>query len=275
MTDRNVLITGCSSGIGRALAEEFLRQGFRVYAGARNTDSLNNLTSEQLTPVQLDVNNPDDVEQAIQRIQQDSSALNVLINNAGYAAMGPMLDLSAEQIQQQFQTNVFAPVALVQAAFPLLKSAQVAQVINIGSVSGILTTPFSGAYCASKAAIHSLSDALRMELAPFGIKVITVQPGAIESSFGDNSLANVKPVLKDHSVYQSLQQSIEARAIASQENPTPAHEFAKELMAQILSQPDEVIRIGHGSKLLPLMKRWLPTEWVDKLLMKRFGLDTL
>ena len=279
MNRKNVLITGCSSGIGQALAEEYLRQGYRVYATARNIANLAHLTDEQLFPLAMDVNNSDDIAAAIKIITEEDGHLNCLINNAGYAAMGPMAELSHDLLQQQFATNVFAPLALTQATVPLLRAAATeerpAQVVNIGSVSGILTTPFSGAYCATKAALHSISDALRMELAPFGIHVVTVQPGAIQSKFGDNSLANLIKGLKKDSLYLPLKNQMEARATASQDNPTPAEEFARELIAQLLSKPDDVIRIGHGSRILPLIARWLPTSLSDRILSKKFGLNRL
>ena len=279
MNTKTVLITGCSSGIGRALTEEFLRHGYLVYAAARNTESLANLTSEHLIPLQMDVNNADDITRVATTIRERSGHLHCLINNAGYAAMGPVAELSSESLQQQFATNVFAPVALTKALLPLLQAGQnekhPAQVVNIGSVSGILTTPFSGAYCATKAALHALSDALRMELAPFNIQVITVQPGAIQSKFGDNSLANLGDLIQPDSLYSPLKQQIQARATASQDNPTPAADFARELMAQLLSQPDPVIRIGNGSRALPFMKRWIPLALLDKILSKKFGLLAL
>ncbi|MCH2039055.1 MAG: SDR family oxidoreductase [Saccharospirillaceae bacterium] len=275
MSARTVLITGCSSGIGRALTEEFLRHGFRVYAAARNTQSLSGLISDQLIPISMDVNNPDDIASTAETITNDGGKLDYLINNAGYAAMGPVVELSTEDLKQQFETNVFAPIALTKALLPMLRASGNAQVVNIGSVSGILTTPFSGAYCATKAALHALSDALRMELAPFNIKVVTVQPGAIESKFGDNSLENMSNLIDEQSLYAPLKKSIQDRATASQDNPTPTKEFATELMAQLLSQPDAVIRIGNGSRALPFIRRWIPIEWVDKLLSKKFGLDSL
>ena len=279
MNTKTVLITGCSSGIGRALTEEFLRHGYLVYAAARNTESLANLTSEYLIPLQMDVNNANDITRVATTIRERSGHLHCLINNAGYAAMGPVAELSSESLQQQFATNVFAPIALTKALLPLLQAGQnekhPAQVVNIGSVSGILTTPFSGAYCATKAALHALSDALRMELAPFNIQVITVQPGAIQSKFGDNSLANVLQRISDESLYAPLKEAIKARAMASQDDPTPASEFAASLVAQLLNKPKAVIRIGNGSLGLPLLKRWLPVAILDKILSKKFNLPSL
>lgn len=276
MTVKTVLITGCSSGIGRALTEAFLLRGYRVYAAVRTAGSLQDLQHAQLRELVLDVNDPDAIAAAMAHIEADSGYLNTLVNNAGFAAMGPVLELDEQRLQQQFATNVFAPVALTRACLSLLRQAasagQPAQVVNIGSISGITTTPFSGAYCASKAALHSLSDALRMELAPFNIQVITVQPGAIESKFGDNSLASLSNLITDDSLYAPLRPFIQARATASQQNPTPAPEFAEILVQRLDTNPTEVLRIGNGSRALPLLKWLLPTRLLDRILRKRFGL---
>ena len=274
------LITGCSSGIGRALCEEYLSKGFYVYASARNIHSLEDLAdNNQLKKITLDVNDSSSIHNAIARIKQDHDHLDVLINNAGYAAMGPLVDMPIEDLRAQFETNVFAPMELTKACLPLLmsnkNSERNSQVVNIGSVSGITPTPFSGAYCATKAALHALSDAQRMELKPFGVDVIIVQPGAIESKFGDNSLANVLQRITDKSLYAPLKEAIKARATASQDNPTPASEFAKILVAQLLNKPRSTIRIGNGSLGLPLLKRWLPESILDKILSKKFNLPSL
>lgn len=276
MTKKTVLITGCSSGIGQALAKELHNCGYKVYATARNLDSLATLRHANINTLVLDVNNNQQIQDVVTQIQQNDGLLNCVINNAGFAAMGPVAELDTEALQRQFATNVFAPMALTRACLPLLlnaaKQGQSAQVVNIGSISGILTTPFSGAYCATKSAIHSLSDALRMELKPFGIEVITVQPGAIQSEFGNNALANLANVIAPDSLFAPLKSNIEARATASQENPTPAAEFARLLVAQLQNHPNAEIKIGNGSKLLPFIKKWLPTRTVDSILMKRFGL---
>jgi NAD(P)-dependent dehydrogenase (short-subunit alcohol dehydrogenase family) len=287
---KTVLITGCSSGIGRALCEKYLAKGFHVYASARNIHSLDDLTeNSELKKLTLDVNDASSIHNAVAHIKQDHNRLDVLINNAGYAAMGPLVDMPIEDLRAQFETNVFAPMELTKACLPLLMakkesakkestnndSTPNAQVVNIGSVSGITTTPFSGAYCATKAALHSLSDAHRMELAPFGIDVITVQPGAIESKFGDNSLMNVLQRITPESLYAPLKDAIKARATASQDDPTPAADFAESLVEQLLNKPKAVIRIGNGSFGLPLLKRWLPVTILDKILSKKFDLPSL
>lgn len=277
MTNLSVLITGCSSGIGQALALKFHQRGYTVFATARNIDMLTPLADQGIYTFALDVNNSQDIHAIVAHIAQKTGALNILINNAGFAAMGPVAELTTEALSQQFATNVFAPMALARAALPLLRKAaaqqQPAQIVNIGSISGLVTTPFSGAYCATKSAIHSLSDALRMELKPFGIDVITVQPGAIQSKFGDNSLASLANLIGADSWYAPVKSHIEARATASQQKPTPASEFADILVSKLTqAKVPNTIKIGNGSTLLPLLKKILPSNTLDKILMKKFGL---
>lgn len=276
MSKRTVLITGCSSGIGRALALEFLRNNYQVFASARKIETLEELKPLGINILTLDVNDDLSIQQALAEVTKHSNTLDCLVNNAGFGAMGPSIEFSSQALQEQFATNVFAPMAMAQACLPLMrKAAQTsgkAQLINIGSISGIVTTPFSGAYCATKAALHSLSDALRMELKPFGIEVITIQPGAIQSKFGDNALKSLAGLITDSSLYADRRSGMEARATASQQNPTTAEEFAQILVRKIQYNPKAEIKIGNTSTLLPLLKRLLPTRVLDKILMKKFGL---
>ncbi len=273
---RVVLITGCSSGIGRALAQELHKRGLRVYASARRPESLEDLTRAGIQAIKLDVTSNDDIQNALTQIQQEAGHIDILINNAGYGAMGPVAEMPMVEINQEFETNVFAPVALIQALIPHMISRRSGSIINVGSVSGILTTPFAGVYCATKAALHSLSDALRMELAPFNIKVIMVQPGAIRSNFGVNALAAVDRVIRAGSHYQAVEDGIRARANASQRRATPSTELAKLIADNILKpDPPAVIRGGMGSVVMPTMKHLLPTVLLDKLLSRQFGLHRL
>ncbi|WP_259466453.1 SDR family NAD(P)-dependent oxidoreductase, partial [Pseudomonas aeruginosa] len=145
----------------------------------------------------------------------------------------------------------------------------------VGSVSGVLVTPFAGAYCASKAAVHALSDALRLELAPFGVEVLEVQPGAIASNFGASASREMGSVVDERSPWWPLRRQIQARAAASQDNPTSAEDFARQLLAAVQRRPrPPLVRIGNGSRALPALARWLPRGLLERLLKKRFGLDT-
>ncbi|WP_201196729.1 SDR family oxidoreductase [Pseudomonas fluorescens] len=266
------LITGCSSGIGRALADVFKTAGYQVWASARKAEDVAVLAAAGFNAVQLDVNDGPALEQLSEQINQQHGGLDVLINNAGYGAMGPLLDGGVPAMQRQFETNVFAIVGVTRAFFPVLRRAR-GIVVNIGSVSGVLVTPFAGAYCASKAAVHALSDALRMELAPFGVRVMEVQPGAIASSFARNAGQEAEQLISEQSPWFALREGIRARARASQDKPTPASEFAAGLLKAVQQdKPPRLIRLGNGSRALPLLATLLPQGVLESTLMRRFGL---
>jgi len=265
----NVLITGCSSGIGRALAEAFKAAGYDVLASARRKDDVIALNQAGFHAVQLDVNDAT----ALKALAAHLGELDVLINNAGYGAMGPLLDGGTEAMQRQFETNVFSIVGVTQALFPALRKRK-GLVVNIGSVSGVLVTPFAGAYCASKAAVHALSDALRMELAPFGVRVMEVQPGAIDTHFAKNAGAQAELLINEQSPWWPLRDGIRARSQASQDKPTPATVFAADVLKAVQQlQPPRLLRSGNGSRALPLLAAWLPKGLLETVLKKRFGLN--
>ncbi|BAN46907.1 SDR family oxidoreductase [Metapseudomonas resinovorans] len=272
MPSPTALITGCSSGIGRALADAFKAAGYSVWASARKPQDLASLQAAGFIAVELDVNDRAAVAALAERLEREAGGLDVLVNNAGYGAMGPLLDGGVEALRKQFDTNVFALVDLTRACFPLLRKRR-GLVVNIGSVSGVLVTPFAGAYCASKAAVHALSDALRLELAPFGIELMEVQPGAIASSFGSNASREAEAVIAEGSPWWPVREGIRARARASQDKPTPAEDFARVLLAAVQRTPrPALVRIGNGSRALPILARWVPKALLDRVLKKRFGL---
>lgn len=273
MTQPIALITGCSSGIGRALADVFKGAGYRVWATARKAEDLASLQAAGFVAIELDVNDSAAIERLATRMNDETGGLDVLVNNAGYGAMGPLLDGGVEGMRRQFETNVFAIVGITRALFPLLRRSK-GLVINIGSVSGVLVTPFAGAYCASKAAVHALSDALRMELAPFSIDVMEVQPGAIASHFGTNASREAEHLIGEDSPWWPLREGIRARANASQDNPTPASHLARNLLAAVQGKKrPHLLRLGNGSHALPLMAALLPHRLLEKILRKRFGLN--
>ena len=222
-----------------------------MWATARKPAEVAQLRAEGFVAVQLDVNDRLEVDQLSARIKQNGKGLDILINNAGYGAMGPVLDAGVEGIKLQFETNVFSVV------------------------SGVLVTPFAGAYCASKAAVHALSDALRMELAPFGIRVMEVQPGAIDTSFAKNASAQVEHLIAEDSPWWPMREGIRARAHASQDNPTPVSELTDAVFqATQKTKPPALLRHGNGSRAMPLLASLVPRALLQKILMKRFGLNT-
>ncbi|MEM9091986.1 MAG: SDR family oxidoreductase [Cyanobacteria bacterium P01_F01_bin.53] len=268
-----VLITGCSSGIGRALCWAFHRRGDRVVATARDVEALEALSRVGMCTLALDVTNAEAITQVVDTVVSTEGRLDVVVNNAGFGQFGPLMDIDRGRLQAQFQTNVFAPLAVAQQVAPMMKSQGSGRIVNVGSISGVVTTPFAGAYCASKAALHSLSEALRMELAPFGIRVITIQPGAIASSLGESAKKALDGVVSKTSWYAELADDIQARSNASQVDATPTDDFAVQIVEQVMrSNPPAVLRRGKKSLWLPLLKRVLPRSLLEHVLMRRFGL---
>jgi short-subunit dehydrogenase len=269
-----VLVTGCGSGIGKALALAFYRRGHLVCATARRLKTMEDLAREGIQTLALDVTNPLDIHRVLGQLSSIGCTVGTLVNNAGYGAMGPLLDLPAQEWQKQFDVNVFAPMTLARAVLPSMIERRSGTIVNISSISGVMPTPFAGAYCASKAALNALSDSLRMELRPLGIDVVTVQPGGIQSSFGDRAANDVN--LRPGSPYQAIREGVLSRANESQSGATPADVFANELVRQLeCSSLPAVIRLGQKSTLLPFLKWALPTSWLDRILRSRFQLDRL
>lgn len=266
---RVVLITGCSSGIGYALAEAFHAAGCITYATARKPETLAALAAKGIRTLALDVTDAASIQQCVGHVDAQHGAVDVLVNNAGIPVMGPTAELPLDELRQQWATNLTGPVAMVQAVLPAMARRGTGRIVNVGSVSGLLTTPFAGPYCASKAALHSLNDALRMELKPFGITVLLVQPGGVQSGFGDSAKSQTA---KTWTLYARFAEGIAKRAAASQDKAMPTAEFAAAMVRAVLAeQPKPVIRLGEGSRLLPRVAR-LPVALKDRLLMRRFGL---
>lgn len=268
-----ILITGCSGGIGAALAREFRRRGQIVFATARRPAALAPLAENGIRTLAIDVNDDADIAAAAAVIESEGGQVDVLINNAGFSQVGAVIDLS-----RQYETNVIAPVAVTRAFLPLLRNAAarngIAVVANVGSIVGLFATPFAGAYCSSKAALHSLSDALRMELAPFAIRVVTIQPGGVRSSFGNHADEALR--LPPGSLYLPVADRVRARAQAGQKDATPAEEFVRPVVDALLAgTPPIVVRGGKNSVKLPLLKKLLPTAMFDAKLSWIFSLDRL
>ena len=273
--DKNsvVLISGCSSGIGLALAREFASRSCRVFATARKTQAIEHLKKEKMEIGALDVTDQKSIDACVAEVIAKAGRIDVLVNNAGYALIGPMIDLSVDDLRRQFETNVIGLVALTGAVAPHMINRRSGLIVNMASVSGICATPFAGAYCATKAAVNLLSTSLRIELAPFGIDVVTVQPGAIKTSFGKAAAESIK--LSEDSVYAPLAGYVEARAMSSQKDPTSAEEFSSKLIDKLfLKKIPKIIRLGKQSARLPLVAN-LPTGQFDKIMSRGFGLDKL
>jgi short-subunit dehydrogenase len=197
------------------------------------------------------------------------------VNNAGINYFGPILESPLEQVRSVLETNVVGLRHGEQAVFPHMADRRSGRIVNIGSVVGLLPTPFAGSYCASKSAVHMLSEVLRMEAKPFGIDVVVVQPGGVKSSIADSSSKDLDRYRSETSRYNKVYDGIRKRAYASQDNPMPTEDFAREVVAQAFaSEAPRVVRLGTGADYLPKLAE-MPGEQRDAMLSANYGLDKL
>lgn len=181
MSSLVALVTGASSGIGKAIAQALLAQGYIVYATARQQDAL--VGMKGVRPLTLNVTQESSMLQAIQTITSEQASIDVLVNNAGFALNGPVEELALEEVRNEFETNVFGLVRITQLVLPIMRQNHQGHIINIGSIGGTFTAPGAGAYHASKYAVEAFTDALRYEVRGFGIKVALIQPTGVHTPF--------------------------------------------------------------------------------------------
>jgi short-subunit dehydrogenase len=270
-----VLVTGASSGIGLALAKQFLEKGFKVYGTTRKPVSADAQTGHGIAFLPLDVTDQPAQQECISLILKREGHIDILVNNAGFGLMGPLAEIPDSEMKRQFETNFFGLASMNRFVIPCMIEQGSGIIVNISSISGVMPSAFSGAYCASKAAVNAYSDSLRMELKPFGIKVLTVQPGGIRSNFGENAFKNMV-FDNEHSIYLPIATFVEKRALISQDKATPAEVLAKRLYKEIVKpSPAAVIRIGKSSFIYPFLKRWIPTALLDNMVSGTFGLNRI
>ena len=191
MQTKTVLITGCSSGIGRATARAFLAEEWCVYATARNPADIETLGEEGCRIATLDVTDPDDVERVVDRIIDEEGHLSCLVNNAGYGQLGPVEDVPTEKVHRQFDVNLYGPHRLLRAVLPHMREQEAGTIVNVSSAAGRLSFPGGGIYAGSKFALEAMSDALRNEVDEYDIDVVLIEPGPVETGFTDRAEAEV------------------------------------------------------------------------------------
>lgn len=191
MPSEAVLITGCSSGIGRATAERLAAEGWKVYATARRPETIADLEQRGCVTLALDVTDEDSMSSAVKQVTGAEGAVGVLINNAGYSQSGAVEAVPIDDVRRQFETNVFGLIRMCQLVLPGMREQHSGKIVNIGSMGGRLTFPGGGIYHATKYAVEAISDALRFEVRGFGVDVILVEPGLITTNFGEVAVASV------------------------------------------------------------------------------------
>ena len=275
MTTRDskvVLITGCSSGIGRALAVAFLEQGHRVVVTARVPETLEALAGDSTLLLPLDVTDEESIRAAVSAAVDWGGRIDILVNNAGFGLIGPVAELESGDLRRQLETNVVGVVGVIRAVTPHMAAQRGGCIVNIGSVSATLATPYGGAYSASKAALHLLSDALRPEVAPFGISVVVVRAGAVATNFAATADDGFERYRDSSSLYHDKVEGIRERAAMSKNLAMPADEFARKVVRAVTREnPTAVLKLGGGSLLVPMVAK-LPKKVLAWALGRKFGL---
>lgn len=208
---RAALVTGCSSGIGRATALQLAAQGIAVYATARRPETLAELEERGCRTLRLDVCDESSMCAAVQRVTADEGAVGVLVNNAGYGLHGALEELPLDAVRRQFETNLFGALRLAQLVLPGMRRQGWGRIVNVSSVGGRITTPGNGAYHASKHGLEALSDALRFEVRGFGVDVVLVEPGAIATRWVETAAGDLAARADSESPYAALHADVAAR----------------------------------------------------------------
>jgi NAD(P)-dependent dehydrogenase (short-subunit alcohol dehydrogenase family) len=261
-----VLLTGCSSGIGLATAREAARRGHRVYASARRADGLKSLLgSPGVNTLELDVTKQGAAAKAIGEILASEGRLDALVNNAGYGQYGAIEDVSLEQWRRQYEVNVFGTLETIRAALPAMRQARRGTIVIVSSVAGKVSIPFSAPYCSSKHALEAISDALRVEVAPFGIRVVVVEPGPIETLFGKRAKEEVAQILRRPGPYASSYAGAERAMDADfQKGKLPPEAVARVVLDAIEARrPRTRYAVTSMAKLLIPLRRILPDRFFD------------
>ena len=193
---RVALVTGASSGIGLEAAKLFAQRGYTVYAAARSMDKLNAIASDGIHPVSLDVTNDESMQACVQQILDTDGRIDVLVNNAGYGSFGALEDVPANEAHRQMDVNVFGLARMAQLVLPAMRRQHYGKIINIASMAGRIWVPFGAWYQASKFAVEGLSACMRLELQPFGIDVVVIEPGGIATPWGGIASQHLRTVSK-------------------------------------------------------------------------------
>ncbi len=262
-----ILITGCSSGIGRATAQHLASRGHIVYATARSAELLGELERTGCRMLVLDVLDEESVRAAVAAVEDEHGAVGTLVNNAGYAVSGAIEAVSLDAVRQEFETNVFGYVRMTQAVMPGMRRRGTGKIVNVSSVAGRVTMPGAGAYAASKYAIEAISDALRFEVRGFGVDVVVIEPGPIKTAF--TSTANAAIPLTGEGPYGAYHAAV-AKADAETDESFLAgqpEQVAKTIERAITaSRPRPRYRVTPIARVLPVLRGTLGGRGFDAFL---------
>lgn len=267
-----ILITGASSGIGKATALQLVKEGHTVYGAARRVDEMKDLESAGGHAIAMDITKQADVSAAVQKVMVEQGRIDVLINNAGYAIYGPVEEVKIDDARRQFEVNIFGLAAITQQVLPHMREKRSGTIINISSMGGKVYTPLGAWYHATKHALEGWSDCLRIELAQFGINVVIVEPGIIKTEFGDVLMKNEV----QHSAGSPYAALADAAAKATQDMYGPGSKGSTPyVIADVISKAIKAQRpktryvAGYLAKPTMWVRKWLGDRIYDRIIMSQ------
>lgn len=263
------LVTGASSGMGKAFAKALLAEGMTVYAAARRIEQMADLASLGAVPLKMDITHEDEVQAAVQRIEQEHGGVDVLINNAGFGMYGAIEETTIDDARYQFEVNLFGMARLTQLVLPSMREKRTGKIINISSVGGKIYTPLAGWYHATKHAVEGWSDCLRLELRPFNIDVVIIEPGVIATEFGN---VMMEPMLKrsGSGPYSKMTHAVAAamKAYGEQGGASDPQVIVR-LMLQAVRAHKPKIRYAGGKYAKPVLfiRKWFGDRVFDRMVL--------
>jgi len=264
-----VLVTGASAGIGKATAKLLLENGFTVYAAARRTEKMQDLSELGGKILCMDLTNDDSIQKGVDEILKTEGSIDILVNNAGYGSYGALEDVPISEAKQQFEVNIFGLARLIQLVLPSMRKQGSGRIINVSSMGGEFGEPHGAWYHATKFALEGLSDSLRMELKQFGIDVVVIQPGAILTEWNHIARENLLKV-SGNTAYKGLAQkhvTLLRKADDTGSNPIV---IATTIVKAITSvHPKTRYAAGEGAKIILFLKRILSDRLFDRLLLSQ------
>jgi NAD(P)-dependent dehydrogenase (short-subunit alcohol dehydrogenase family) len=272
MTDptRVVLITGCSSGIGRATAQRLADRGWAVYATARRPEALSDLAERGCRTLALDVTDEASMVAAVGEVEAEAGGIGALVNNAGYSQSGAIETVPLAEVRRQFETNVFGLIRMTQLVLPGMRRRRAGRIVNVSSMGGRLTFPGGGIYHASKHAVEAISDALRFEVAGFGIGVTCLEPGLIRTEFGDTAAGSVREA--GDGPYAAFNAEVAKTTRESYEGPLGRLGGGPEAVAEAVERvlraerPPARLPVTPSARLFLGLRRVLPDRAWDRML---------
>ena len=273
MTTKVALVTGASSGIGEATAKQLREAGYTVYAAARRVERMRHLTESGIRPLAMDVTDEETMQAGIDRILAEEGRIDILVNNAGYGSYGALEDVPMEEARRQFEVNVFVAARLTQLVLPHMRQQHSGTIVNITSMGGKIHTPLGAWYHATKFALEALSDCLRMEVKPFGIDVVVIEPGGINTEWGGIAADSLKKV-SGGGAY-TRQADAMATGLTSEANArrlSPPSVIAEAIGKAVTARrPKTRYAVGFGAKPMIALRRILPDRAFDTFIARASG----